>query len=68
MQSKSLGEQLYDIEFPKFVEVIPWNRRMFATRNDIILMETGRTPWRLITKESQEFYEERAKRDNRVRK
>ena len=68
MQSKSLGEQLYDIEFPKFVEVIPWKRRMFATRNDIILMETGHTPWRLITKESQEFYEERAKRDNRIRK
>ena len=60
---KSNGQLVYEYTYPPKIEVVPFVGRKWATRNDIIVIDnpSSPTPWRFLSKKSQESWEVSAK-------
>lgn len=57
--SKTNGQLLYEKTHPKHIKVVRWERRKFATADDILLMDNpvAPTPWEWLTEASKASWE-----------
>ncbi len=56
------GQKLYEYLRPKYTPMVPWHKRRFATREDIVLVPNeNHVGWQFLTAKSKAEYEEQAK-------
>ena len=59
---KTGGQIVYEAKNPKFIRVVPVDRRLFATEADVLLVPNERhVPWHLLTERCRQSWEETAK-------